>query len=605
MAERKNKSVWRWVLGSLTVIAGVIIAGWFFVKKDLSKPNQSANGKGSILKPLIQDKLKDMVVAASDSLYHITFSKFDMNIDSGYAVMSDVKLIPDSAVYKRLVAAHKAPDNLMRMSAQDLRLTKFGFINTSDGKRFGINRVVVVRPKVVISNHRLAASQPDQDKQSLLYKTFMSFFKRMHIEHMSVRNADLTYINKNEAFVKSDYLHNLNIDVTGFTTSPSAKGDSGSSWTNVSVAKFRLATPDSTYYLDIKNAQLLPAAHRLTMEHASLLPRQSKAQFQKTYGFARDRIHLEYDDINLSGIDIERFMRKQQVYVYNYNVGKSWVEVYTNYNYPLKNKLRRNAYFHRQLQTLAFDITIKQMNISHGDVYFRILASKSDKVATLALTDSKTIIYNITNNIAEKQKNPYLTVVSQALLMNAGLMKTRYVFNLTDKTGGYTVSSTIGTMDGRAFNDLSMPLGLMEVKEGRINRSETFMQVNEYHATGNTNMYYSGVKVALLKKDKDDGDLKRRGFLSFVTNMVMPNDNPRKNGDFKKGPINVIRDPHDSFFGFLWKGMADGMSSAMMGMHQHGKKPDQNIIQKVGKLISGPGRKADNVKNGKNQDKKD
>lgn len=604
MAEQnKGTKILSRVLIVLAVIGVVLAGGWYFIKRDLSRPNKE-NGKGSVLKPVIEDKLKDMVIAASDSLYHITFSKFDLNIDSGYAIISDFKLIPDSAVYTRLVAAHKAPDNLIRMSAADVRLNKFGFMDTPEGNRFGIERVVVVRPKIWISNKRQEGSQANQDKESLLYKTFTSFFKRMHVQHTSVKNADLVYVNKNEAVEKHDHLNNLNIDITDFTTSPAATADSGKSWTDVSVAKFRLATPDSTYYLDCKNIKLLPAKHQLSIAHMSLLPRQSKALFHKTYGFARDRIHLEYDEISLSGIDIERFMRKQQIYVSNYTVANSWVEVYTNYNYPLKKELRRNAYFHRQLQTLAFDITIKQMDILHGDVYFKILAGKSDKVATLALTDSKTTLYNITNNTLQKKHSPYLTVVSKTLLMDAGLMKTRYVFDLSDKAGGYTVSSTIGSMDAGAFNELSRPLGMMEVKEGRINHSETFMRVNEYRATGNTDMYYTGVKVALLKKDDDTDTLKRRGFLSFVTNMVTPNDNPRKNGKFKKGPINVVRDPHDSFFGFLWKGMADGMSSAMMGMYQNGKKADHNIILKVGKMLSGPGRKADNVKNGVNQDKK-
>ena len=66
-----------------------------------------------------------------------------------------------------------------------------------------------------------------------------------------------------------------------------------------------------------------------------------------------------------------------------------------------------------------------------------------------------------------------------------------------------------------------------------------------------------------------------------MTNVVMPNDNLKDNGDFRKGPIFVSREPRLSFFGLLWKCTQTGMSSAMMGIDQHKERPDENGVIKV------------------------
>lgn len=46
---------------------------------------------------------------------------------------------------------------------------------------------------------------------------------------------------------------------------------------------------------------------------------------------------------------------------------------------------------------------------------------------------------------------------------------------------------------------------------------------------------------------------------------MIANDNPKKNGRFKKGPIAIKRNPTDPFFGYLWRVTFDGMTAHMTG----------------------------------------
>ena len=142
-------------------------------------------------------------------------------------------------------------------------------------------------------------------------------------------------------------------------------------------------------------------------------------------------------------------------------------------------------------------------------------------------------------------------------------------------------------MNGTAFNPLAEPLGMMHIQSLDIQKMQMNMTGDAYTAKGNIDYYYKNMKVQLLKKDEDNNTLKSRHVISFFTNMVLPNDNPKKNGKFRKGPINIVRAPQESFFGFIWRGMLDGLSSAMSGMDQKKAEPGNKAIE-MGTIFAGP-----------------
>jgi hypothetical protein len=72
------------------------------------------------------------------------------------------------------------------------------------------------------------------------------------------------------------------------------------------------------------------------------------------------------------------------------------------------------------------------------------------------------------------------------------------------------------------------------------------------------------MKIAMLKKTEED--YKKKGFLSWVSNAVMADDNPKKNGRFKKGPVLVNRNPTDSFLGYIWRATFGRMSTHIVGI---------------------------------------
>jgi hypothetical protein len=582
MANSKGRnSGIKWLVG-IVIFLGIAVIGWLFLKNDLKKSDSKVKKK-------LTAQFKEMVTEATDSLYTLSYTRFDINIDSGTLHISDFKLIPDSAILAKLIKEKRAPNNVLRMNAKDMIVSQFGFEKTEQGQRFNIKRMLIQSPSVTIINHlRPYNDTSNNEKPKKLFKLLEKLMKVSNIESMSMRNANLSYINENYTTKRSN-LKNLNIDIVGFSASNTKLNDK--KYVAVAVKKYRLATPDSLYYLTMSDAKYVPERKEMRIAKAELAPRLGKKSFFTAVKWAKDRIHLVQENIVMKNIDTERLLSKQQLHVGTWTVANSWTEVYTNYNWPRRTPpVRKNPFPNQMLQQIAFDLKIDTMRLNNADTYYRVLAEKSDKVSSLIIKRSRGTILNITNNKEAINKNAFMTANLNSELMGAAPMHLFMKFNLADKNGAHTYTSTLTNMDATLLNDFSGPFAMMSIKSGTIERMETNVSADEFSAKGNVDLYYKGMTFALLKKDKETNELKSRPVISFLSNTMLPNDNPTKNGKFKKGPINVERESNMSFFGFMAKCMIDGMSSSMTGLAQKKRKEDSNIITKVGKIIVGNGK---------------
>jgi hypothetical protein len=579
--QKHKKKIWPWVAGVMVVLAAVGYFGWQYFKKDLASPNSK------VAKPLITDQLKKMIREASDSLYHIEYDKFDLNIDSGRGLITNFKLIPDSAVYQRLLAAHKAPNNVMHIRTDSLILNNFGFAKTAAGRRFNIASMVMKHPVIRVVNKR----QPYNDstktnKPPMLVSAMKDLLKVSSVRKMVISNMYFTWVNQNEGKEKSTSFEHWNVRVDGFNTddinakTQDSTGDKESLFYKVKL--FRIATPDSLYHLDFRDFSFSPSRRSMAAGTVELMPRLSKAAFYRAVKYDKDRMHFIYRNVTMRNIDIDRIVQRQQFHIGSSVVGSFWGEVMNNYNWAKrKPPLRPDAYPHQKLQKLAFDITIDTMNMHNSFFRYVIAARKSEESSALFMTNTESQMYNITNNSAVKKRKPYAIVQTQTRMMGAGYLSTTYKFNLVSDKGAFSVTSRMGPMNARAMNPLAKPLALIEVKEGKMDKMYMHIDADINQAKGHLDLYYTGMKINMLKRDDKADTLKKRGFLSFMANTFTPNDNPRKNGKFRAGPINVTRGPRDSFFGLLWRCTLDGMSSAMMGLDQKKEKPNENVVTKL------------------------
>lgn len=578
--RRSGKKVGLWLAGVLLFLGVGGFIAWRWLKNDLRQPDSKVERK-------LSEEFADMITEASDSLYRVSYTKFDLNLDAGRGEIRNFKIIPDQKVLERLIRANKAPNNVLNIAVKTLTLSGLKVQRTSGGLRMQIASMLVDSTAMEVNNTlRLYNVNRKAEKHGRLFSIVQSLLKMSNIHRLSMRNLTFVYVNHNYNEPKRTAIKNLNVDLSGLTATE--KDSAGIKGTSISLQKYRLATRDSLYHLNANNIAFFPEMRRMTIKRIELNPRLSRGAFYRQAKHAKERVYLLKKDVSLNGIDIERLLKTQQLHVGSMNVGYSLVEVYNNYNYPRRlPKKRSNPYPNQQLQLLAFDLTIDTMRIKNSDTYFKVLAMKTDKLSSLDINNCSGEIYNITNNKDAIAANKYMRGTMHYKMMGVAFSKSDMKFNLADKNGAFSYTTRMGSIDATVLNRFARPYALMAVKSGKINKMYFHIDANEFNAKGKLDCYYQDMKYAVLKKDDETNAIKERKLISAVSNLMLPNDNPTKGGKFKEGPININRPPDMSFFGLLSKAMLDGMTSSTTGMEQNKRKPESNIILEAGEAITG------------------
>ncbi len=561
---KKNKAL-LWLAIIVIVIAGSIIAfksGWQFVKKDLAKQPQQK----SVVKPLLQDELKRMVIAASDSLYQINFSSFVLNIDSGKGLIKGIRLTADSTIYKRLVAKNKAPGMIINMQADSMVIDHFQFEKTGDGKQLVVDNMLMQNPVMHIDFYpQKYIDTTHSSSSSLLISAIKKLMQLSVMKHIKMNNLSMEMVYHAARSIKKTTLRNIDIAMEGMDIKTTRNDSTKQTSSVVTIAAYHLTTADKLYNIHLNNIRFNAEEGSAFIEKTVVQPAYSKAEFFKHVSKANARFYFVYNNMQIQGIDINKLLQQQQVKINKMIVANSVTDIYTDYKLrKRKPPVRKHDFPHELLQQLAFDITIDTMLMHNGELKYEMKAKKSDTTALFKIDNMETKMINVTNNAAAKARNHFTTVVSSGRIMDATDITTVYTFNLNDKNGAFSIKSKLSPMDGTALNPLTKPLALIEIRSLNIQKMITTLNANEAAANGNIDFYYKNMKIAMLKKE-DEG-FKKKSFLSWVSNTLMADNNPKKNGRFKKGPVSIKRNPTDSFFGYIWHATFAGMAAHMAGI---------------------------------------
>jgi hypothetical protein len=118
-------------------------------------------------------------------------------------------------------------------------------------------------------------------------------------------------------------------------------------------------------------------------------------------------------------------------------------------------------------------------------------------------------------------------------------------------------------MDATLLNPIIERTGLTSIKSGKVNGAEFNLKGSDHSIDGTVEMRYENLKVAALEKDPGATQLDKKSLSSFIVNIVIKNDNPKRNDDVRVAQVHLDRDYNKSFFNFAWKGILKGITESV------------------------------------------
>jgi hypothetical protein len=576
-----KKGMPRWPL-ILTLIIILIVAGAYYAyQKYLA---------GDKWKPLLQAQLKELVARSSDSLYHIEYSDFDLNITSGDATLTDFKLVPDTAVYNKLVARKKAPDNLFILSVKKLTIKNVGAKKAYQQKILNIDNITIDKPSLTIVNKRLPFNDTVKvGRPQTPYEIIKKVFKRLRIDSIALKDISLNYINKSNPVARHTAIRHLDINISDIQIDSLSSQDPNRFYytrgVEFTLHDYRIATADSLYYMKVKQMTFSTAQRSMTLDEAALTPRYSKKAFFKKIGRADDRFDLSFKRIAITDIDLQRFLRDQKLYAGLLDISGGKVEIYADNHYKGKKTSKIGKDPHQQLQKVALDMKLTKLNLHNTSITYAESDATSGYTGIINFENTSGTFYNVTNDAAAKKLNPFMTAHIRTKFLGQAPFTLNFKFNLNAKNGAFNYSGSLGAFDGRILDKLVRPLALVHVKSADIQKLNFNVDASNYSGKGHLEFYYRHLNVDLLKKDTGKVGLIKQGLVSKIANtLIIEDDNPDKKGNFRAGPINLKREPTVSFFSFLYKALLDGLKPSV-GFDKTTENKVNTAVIKIGHVI--------------------
>lgn len=521
---------------------------------------------GVKLKPIVTAELKELVLKTTDQLYRIEFSDVSVNALSGTSSLKDVRILPDTAVYRRMIATQHAPNNLYRIKLKKLVVRNFHPWRLWRHKKLDIDLLLFDRPDIEMRNRQFDFNEDKQPRpKKSPYDYISKYLRALRIHTIDFKDASFRYINDNNLENPVvDRVDHLNVTLKDWLIDANSAEDKSRIYllkdVIINLKDYSYPTPDSLYHINFGQLDFAASTGKLGIKRFSVAPRSGEQSFGSALGYAKDRYSIQINDVDFNGLNLPLYILKQELYAKEMTIANGAISVVNDNTLPKKAEDKTGKYPHQLLQQTKGKLTIEKLALNNIDLSYSEFDQDGKNKGIITFEHTWGTIANVTNVEKAKASNHLMTADLTSQVMGNGKLNVNFKFDLTAKDGAFSYSGSLVNMEGKALNRMTKPLGLVKVNSGHIDRLQFAIKANDRVAEGEMSFAYRDLSVALLKKVEGEDRLVKKGLMSILANaLVIHSDNPNAKGEFIKAPIANNRVATASFFNFIWKTLFQGV----------------------------------------------
>jgi hypothetical protein len=515
---------------------------------------------------LVHNKVENTVATKTKGLYTINYENLSLDEVSGILHVKNIEVLPDTAVYHQMVLDKNDPPVLLRLTVPALDITGVKTPKALLTKQIEGAKIEIAGPTIeILVNHsrndtkNTAVYNPANDiTKQLLGKLLKIKVDSVKITHANVlvRNihtGNTLFGSNNVSFLLSDLL----IDST------TGKDSSRILFArNLDMDCDEIAFPlkNKKYKLDVGGLRFRSQNNALYIHRLKVIPQLSESEFVQSFPMQKDRYDFSFEDISLLGIDRQSLWRKEIV-AESMIISKSSFKVYRDLSRPPDTSSKVGKYPQQQLMRLPIPINIKRLVFEHSFIEYKEKNAKSDSAGRLQFFDVSATLNNVTNRKEDIVRDNRCILNFKTRLLNKTPVAARLVMLLKDPHGRFSIEGDIGAIDVLSLNPLTRPMGLARMEKGKIDRLHFTITGTDSTGKGSLLLLYDDLKISLLKKDKDEGKLDKKGLASLFANLVIKNSNKGKNPRVVE--VHFDRILNKSFFNLIWKTIFTGVKQSV------------------------------------------
>ena len=595
------KPIWKWIIGIIAVLILAILGiGWYYSRN---------------WKPIVETKLKETVSKATDGLYTLKYDDLDLNVALGNVTLKNAELTPDSAVYRQMVLSKEAPNSRYHIKLAALKVRRFNIWDVIKNRKLYIKEINFDSPDIHMISERHAYNDTIQPKQSkTLYDNIKDVFSSINVRDINIDNIKFKFSKIEEGKSSDILLDSIGIKVHDILVDQASIHDTTrlfyTKMVEVEVPKFEYELSNGIYKAKFDHLIMNTRDQNVLLTKVEYAPKMSKAAYFKARNENITMAVMKFDTLRFEKLDFKELIDNQQTISQHVQIKNGSVSLYNDKRYPKKSSSKIGKSPQQQLMKVKQLIRIDTVFVDNVDVLYGEHSAKYNKEGIITFNHAKGTLTNVTNDSTLLAKDKFMRADLQARIMNAGLLKIQFGFDMLSKDGFHTYKGSLGRMQAPAFNKILTPLLNAEIASGNIRSISFNFQANDYRNWGDFRFDYDHLKLNLMNAIDPGMSKTKKGVLSFVVNNILINDsNPDANEKYHIGKVNYKRVPEHTFFKTLWQSLLDGIKQCagiskereakLLGAAEKGKDvvdETKGVIKRTGNFFKGIFKKKDKEK---------
>ncbi|MCT1523629.1 hypothetical protein [Sphingobacterium hotanense] len=590
------KPVWKWSIGVLLALILIVLGvAWYYSRN---------------WKPIVETKLKETVKNATNGLYSLRYDDLDLNVALGNVTIKNAELIPDSAVYRQMVANKLAPNSRYHIKLAALKVRSFNLWDVIKNRTLFIKTINFDSPDIHMIQEYHAYNDTIVDQKSkTLYDNIKDVFNAVNVRDIKIENVKFKFSKIEEGKSSDIVLDSIGINVHDVLVDETSIDDSTrlfyTKMVEIDVPGFTYDLSNGIYKAKFDRLKINTQEENVLLTKVEYSPKMSKAAYFKTRGQNVTMVVLKFDTLRFEKLNFKQLIDDQQTIAEHVQIKNGSVSLYNDKRYPKKTVSKVGSSPHQQLMKVQKLIRIDTVLVDNIDVLYGEHSAKFNREGVITFNNAKGTITNLTNDSLHLQQQKQMKANLSAKIMNAGNLNVQFGFDMLSKDGAYTYKGTLGAMQATSFNRILKPLLNVEIASGNIRKVSFNMSANDHRNWGDFRFDYDHLKISLLNAPGSDNE--KKGIASFLVNQILINDsNPDANEKYHIGKVNYRRVPEHTFFKTLWQSLLEGIKQCagiskereakLMGTAEGAKNivdESKNVIKKTGNFFKGIFKKKD------------
>lgn len=515
---------------------------------------------------IIQTYISESVRQESNGLYKAEVGNIYLNVIEGSLKIRDLKLTPDTALYRQAAVRDTLSPLLFSLSIDRFEINNFQILKVLRARKINIDSIFFNAPEITVYRMNVAPhAESDKLSPEMLRIPLPEGLNSILVKKIKFENGKLDFYDFSGEQVFFQSVPSCSIIITNVLVDSVHYGEKrlfNADDISIKINDISFLTKNGFNNISFGEAGLSTGSNSLYINNFKLTPQFNRHDYTRKLGYQTDRTEISISSIQVQRFNFREFILQRKIKASLVLLDSLMLNDYRDKRVDARPRFQPKMP-HEVIRNLKTYLKIDTLKLKNGRADYA--EQVGDEAGTLFFDKMSATFTNLTNDKAALKAGLVSELKTTAYLMGKGKVDATIRFNFGDIKNSFTFEAHVGSFDLGEINPFLSKLIPAEVKSGKVKELIIpKIDANDDVATGRLLFYYNDLSIAMsVEKTNVWNKILKKGAEFFINDVVVNDDNPTKSGKTTTGIVRFERDKEKGFINYLWKASFSGLKSTL------------------------------------------